>query len=85
MSPSQLPSLLWAWYIEYLWNYEPGSWVHASASTFRFFAAFIIVPLTLLVMFVSLSLPLPLFASIRNRLISSSPPFPHPRVLLRYV
>ena len=59
MSPSQLPTLLWAWYVEYLWNYQPDSWVHASASTFRFFAAFIIVPLTLLVMFASPPLPHP--------------------------
>jgi len=50
MSPLELTSLLWARYIEYLWNYEPGSWVEASASTFRLFAAFIITPLALLVM-----------------------------------
>ena len=54
MSLSELPGLLWAQYIEYLWDYEPGSWVDASASTFRLFAAFIIVPLALLVMLASL-------------------------------
>jgi len=46
----ELPAVLWARYIEYLWDYESGSWVDASASTFRLFAAFIIVPLALLVM-----------------------------------
>jgi hypothetical protein len=49
-----LPSLLWAQYIEYLWDYEPGSWVDASASTFRLAAVFIIMPLVLLVMLASL-------------------------------
>ncbi|KAF9653834.1 hypothetical protein BDM02DRAFT_3125309 [Thelephora ganbajun] len=59
MSLFQLPGLLWARYIEYLWDYKPGSWVDASASTFRLLAAFIIVPLALLVMLASLSLILP--------------------------
>ena len=59
MSLLELPSLLWTWYIEYLWDYQPGSWVDTSASTFRFFAAFIIMPLALLVMFASPSLPYP--------------------------
>lgn len=46
----ELPSLLWAQYIEYLWYYEPGSWVEASASTFRLAAVFIVMPLAVLVM-----------------------------------
>jgi len=54
MPLSELPSLLWAHYIEYLWDYEPGSWVYTSASTFRLFAAFIFTPLALLVMLASL-------------------------------
>ena len=52
----ELPSLLWAQYIEYLWYYEPGSWVEASASTFRLAAVFIVMPLAVLVMLASLSL-----------------------------
>ena len=56
MTPFDFPSLLWNRYIEYLWDYQPGSWVDASASTFRLAAAFIIVPLVLLVMLASLSL-----------------------------
>lgn len=56
MTLFELPSLLWARYIEYLWDYEPGSWVDASASTFRLVAAFIVMPLLLLVMLASPSL-----------------------------
>ena len=56
MTPFELTSLLWARYIEYLWDYEPGSWVDASASTFRLVAVFIIMPLVLLVMLASLFL-----------------------------
>ena len=59
MSPFELSTLLWTRYIEYLWDYKPGSWVDASASTFRLFAAFIIVPLALLVMLASPPLPHP--------------------------
>lgn len=54
MTLLELPSLLWAQYVEYLWDYKPGSWVDASASTFRLAAVFIIAPLALLVMLASL-------------------------------
>lgn len=82
MSPVELPTLLWTWYIEHLWNYKPGSWVDTSASTFRFLAAFIIMPLALLVMFASPSLPHP--SSPQPEALISSPPI-LPSLVFRFV
>lgn len=73
MTLLELPSLLWAQYIEYLWDYEPGSWVEASASTFRLAAAFIVMPLAVLVMLASLSLHTVLHV---NHTTLISPPSP---------
>lgn len=70
MTLFELLSLLWARYTEYLWDYEPGSWVDASASTFRLAAAFIVMPLLLLVMLASLFLHARLHAN-HKTLISS--------------
>ncbi|KZT72114.1 hypothetical protein DAEQUDRAFT_723282 [Daedalea quercina L-15889] len=42
------PTTLWGLYVEYLWNYEPGSWVDRAASTFRFLAFLLIAPFAVL-------------------------------------
>ena len=54
-----LPATLWDFYVDYLWNYKPGSWVDSAASTFRVLAILSILPfviLTLLVRALSLTL-----------------------------
>ncbi|OCH92328.1 hypothetical protein OBBRIDRAFT_773637 [Obba rivulosa] len=38
------PQYLWHLYIEYLWNYKPGSWVDSTAYTFRVLAFLTIAP-----------------------------------------
>jgi len=45
-----LPRLLWDWYIEYLWDYERGSWVYSSAKSFRIMAWLVVVPFALFIM-----------------------------------
>ena len=55
-----LPATLWDLYVEYLWEYKPGSWVGSAASTFRVLAFLSILPfaiLTLLVRLVSYVAP----------------------------
>ncbi|KAI0789111.1 hypothetical protein C8Q75DRAFT_703073, partial [Abortiporus biennis] len=42
------PLILWDLYIEYLWNYEEGSWVNSIASYFRILAFLLIAPFVLL-------------------------------------
>ncbi|KAF9529207.1 hypothetical protein CPB83DRAFT_852857 [Crepidotus variabilis] len=44
ISPLSIPGLLWAWYLEYLWNYEGNSWVARTAYTFRVLAVLICLP-----------------------------------------
>ncbi|PSR81191.1 hypothetical protein PHLCEN_2v6526 [Hermanssonia centrifuga] len=46
------PFNLWDLYVEYLWNYKPGSWVERTASTFRVFAFVVITPFILLTLLV---------------------------------
>ncbi|KZT10952.1 uncharacterized protein LAESUDRAFT_734664 [Laetiporus sulphureus 93-53] len=43
-----VPSYLWSLYVTHLWNYEPGSWVDDTASTFRLLAFVVIAPFVLL-------------------------------------
>lgn len=42
------PRLLWNYYLEYLWNYESGSWVATIASTCRILAILISLPIAVL-------------------------------------
>ncbi|KAH7929816.1 hypothetical protein BV22DRAFT_1028992 [Leucogyrophana mollusca] len=48
MSYSSAPRLLWDSYVEYLWNYDPGSWVGRVASSFRIFAFILVLPVVIL-------------------------------------
>ncbi|CCM01139.1 uncharacterized protein FIBRA_03187 [Fibroporia radiculosa] len=48
MNVLSAPNLLWSLYVDYLWNYQRGSWVYSVASTFRVLAFTIIVPFVLL-------------------------------------
>ena len=54
---SSLPHLLWQYYLEYLWFYEPRSWVARIAYTFRVLAFMMIVP----VVFIALLVRSPFF------------------------
>jgi hypothetical protein len=45
-SLSTIPSLLWEYYLEYLWFYEPGTGVARIAYTFRVLAFLLIIPMT---------------------------------------
>ncbi|KAG2016139.1 hypothetical protein CC2G_009338 [Coprinopsis cinerea AmutBmut pab1-1] len=47
-SPSAYPGLVWTYYIRYLWNYEPESWVARIAYFFRVFAILLSLPTLLL-------------------------------------
>ena len=80
----ELLGLLWARYIEYLWDYKPGSWVDASASTFRLVAVFIIMPLIVLVMLASLSLHILLHANHKTLIPSLSILSPVPTIGLHH-
>jgi len=42
------PRLLWDAYVDYLWNYQPGSWVGRTASSFRILAVILILPIVFL-------------------------------------
>ncbi|KNZ72895.1 hypothetical protein J132_01887 [Termitomyces sp. J132] len=47
-SPSSYPALLWDFYIQYLWNYQPNSWVARIASTCRVLAVLVSLPIIIL-------------------------------------
>ena len=47
-----LPTTLWDLYVEYLWDYKPGSWVGSAASTFRLLAFLSILPFVILTLLV---------------------------------
>ena len=64
------PATLWDLYVTYLWNAQPGSWVSASASTFRILAFIVIIPCALLMLLVSTPLTL-------------APPHPDPHLTPR--
>lgn len=48
MSVLSAPVVLWQSYVEHLWHYQPGSWVHSAASSFRILAFLVIAPFILL-------------------------------------
>jgi len=61
ISLSSLPSLLWGYYLEYLWFYDERSWVARAAYTFRVLAIILIIPMIGISLLVSFSLAAPLF------------------------
>ncbi|KIJ19169.1 hypothetical protein PAXINDRAFT_97195 [Paxillus involutus ATCC 200175] len=46
------PRLLWDAYVDYLWNYQPGSWVGRTASSFRILAVILVLPIVFLTLLV---------------------------------
>ena len=48
VSPSSIPGLLWAYYVQYLWNYESDSWVARIAYSCRILAILISLPIIIL-------------------------------------
>ncbi|KAH7888497.1 hypothetical protein F5I97DRAFT_706719 [Phlebopus sp. FC_14] len=48
ISIASAPRLLWDTYLEYLWNYQPGSWVGRTASSFRILALLLVLPVVIL-------------------------------------
>ncbi|KIK97793.1 hypothetical protein PAXRUDRAFT_824563 [Paxillus rubicundulus Ve08.2h10] len=42
------PRLLWDAYVDYLCNYQPGSWVGTTASSFRILAVILVLPIVFL-------------------------------------
>ena len=57
---ASVPLALWHLYLDNLVNYQPGSWVAKTASTFRVLAFAIMLPFVLLTLLVrTLFLPLP--------------------------
>ncbi|KAG5648575.1 hypothetical protein DXG03_003186 [Asterophora parasitica] len=46
--PSSYPAILWDYYIRYLWDYEPNSWVARIASTCRILAILVSLPIIVL-------------------------------------
>ena len=52
-SPSAYPGLVWSFYIRYLWNYEPNSWVARISYFFRVLAILLSLPTLILGLLVS--------------------------------
>jgi hypothetical protein len=52
LSLSTLPRNLWEYYIEYLWDYKPSSWVARIAYTSRLLAILLILPILVLTLLV---------------------------------
>jgi len=48
VSSFSMPGLLWAYYVQYLWNYEPGSFVARIAYSCRILAILISLPIIIL-------------------------------------
>jgi len=48
LSPSSIPGLLWAYYVQYLWNYESDSWVARVAYSCRILAILVSLPIIIL-------------------------------------
>jgi len=57
ISLSSLPSLLWGYYLEYLWFYDERSWVARAAYTLRVLAIILIIPMIGISLLVSLPPP----------------------------
>jgi hypothetical protein len=48
VSPSSIPGLLWAYYVQNLWNYESSSWVARIAYSCRILAILVSLPIIIL-------------------------------------
>jgi len=48
VSPSSFPGLLWAYYVQYLWNYDSDSWVARIAYSCRILAILVCLPIIIL-------------------------------------
>ena len=48
VSPSSIPGLLWAYYVQYLWNYGSDSWVARIAYSCRILAILVSFPIIIL-------------------------------------
>ncbi|KAF8070603.1 hypothetical protein FPV67DRAFT_1448315 [Lyophyllum atratum] len=48
LPPSSYPATLWNYYIQYLWNYPPNSWVNRIASICRILAILVSLPIIVL-------------------------------------
>jgi len=48
LSSTFTPYHLWAYYMQYLWNYEPSSWVAQIALVYKVFAFLLVLPLAIL-------------------------------------
>jgi hypothetical protein len=53
VSPSSIPGTLWAYYMKYLWLYEPDSWVARIAYSCRVLAILVSLPIIVLGLLVS--------------------------------
>ncbi|KAG6918528.1 hypothetical protein DXG01_013618 [Tephrocybe rancida] len=53
--PSSYPAVLWNYYIHYLWNYQPNSWVARIASACRVLAILVSLPIIVLALLESRS------------------------------
>ena len=45
---ASIPQLLWKYYLEYLWYYEPDSWVARTAHGARLLAVLVALPIVIL-------------------------------------
>jgi hypothetical protein len=52
--PSLVPSILWKYYIQYLWDYQPNSWVARAAYICRVLAILVSLPIVILALLVFL-------------------------------
>lgn len=55
ISSAFAPHHIWAYYVQYLWNYGPSSWVARIALAYKVFAFLLVFPLAVLGMLVSFS------------------------------
>jgi hypothetical protein len=53
ISVASVPQLLWKYYVDYLWYYEPDSWVARTANGARVLAILVALPLVILGLLVS--------------------------------
>ena len=63
------PVTLWDLYVEYLWRYQPGSWVEWIASCFRALAFAVVAPFVFLTLLVRFSAACFLFVRLLNGLM----------------
>ena len=52
VQPSEIPKLIWQYYVHYLVDYHPKSWVGRIAYVFRVLAAMVALPFLILMLLV---------------------------------